>query len=416
MASSSSLGGGSVTELERLLVLRERELEQWRSRTAHLEQSLAERDAQVAQLRTELDKCQQVLIPMTQQISSSLQAVSLAAAPGSQPESLTPWRAPPTATPSSSSSSSSSSRQGAGPGVRGGFGFLLEQQRTKRLAISAEPVAQDPLQKLLQLPIKKVYKTQQTKELIKRAILDNDFMKNLEMLQIGEIVDCMSPVECAPGHTIIKEGDVGTKVYVMEEGKVQVSREGKYMSTMAPGKVFGELAILYNCKRTATITAVNDCKLWAIERSCFQSIMMRTGLIRQNEYKRYLESVPKFQDFNEGELLKIVDVLEECVYKQGTYIIRQGARGDTFFIISKGRVKVTRKEPHDSEEKFIRHLAPGEFFGEKALEGVDVRLANIIADDPDGVHCLEIDTETYKRLEIQMHPLKSIKDPSSHRE
>jgi len=34
---------------------------------------------------------------------------------------------------------------------------------------------------------------------------------------------------------------------------VEVSRDGKYLSTLAPGKVFGELAILYNCKRTATI-------------------------------------------------------------------------------------------------------------------------------------------------------------------
>jgi hypothetical protein len=34
---------------------------------------------------------------------------------------------------------------------------------------------------------------------------------------------------------------------------VEVSRENKYLSTLAPGKVFGELAILYNCKRTATI-------------------------------------------------------------------------------------------------------------------------------------------------------------------
>lgn len=37
------------------------------------------------------------------------------------------------------------------------------------------------------------------------------------------------------------------------DGRVEVSREGKYLSTISPGKVFGELAILYNCQRTATI-------------------------------------------------------------------------------------------------------------------------------------------------------------------
>lgn len=82
---------------------------------------------------------------------------------------------------------------------------------------------------------------------------------------------------------------------------MEVSRENKYLSTLAPGKVLGELAILYNCKRTATIKAATDCKLWAIERQCFQTIMMRTGLIRQAEYteflKRYVRKIPKYSTF-----------------------------------------------------------------------------------------------------------------------
>lgn len=58
-----------------------------------------------------------------------------------------------------------------------------------------------------------------SRELIKSAILDNDFMKNLESAQIREIVDCMYPVEYKAGSLIIKEGDVGSIVYVME-GKI----------------------------------------------------------------------------------------------------------------------------------------------------------------------------------------------------
>lgn len=55
-----------------------------------------------------------------------------------------------------------------------------------------------------------------SRELIKSAILDNDFMKNLDMNQIREIVDCMYPVQYAAKSLIIKEGDVGSIVYVME--------------------------------------------------------------------------------------------------------------------------------------------------------------------------------------------------------
>lgn len=40
------------------------------------------------------------------------------------------------------------------------------------------------------------------------------------------------------------------------EGKIEVSKEGRYLCTLGPGKVFGELAILYNCTRTATVTGM----------------------------------------------------------------------------------------------------------------------------------------------------------------
>uniref|UniRef100_A0A1B6EZI2 cGMP-dependent protein kinase n=2 Tax=Cuerna arida TaxID=1464854 RepID=A0A1B6EZI2_9HEMI len=275
---------------------------------------------------------------------------------------------------------------------------IVRPKKQRAQGISAEPQSLVSIQELSQQKFNTFPKNDRSRELIKAAILDNDFMKNLEMTQIREIVDCMYPVEYAAGSLIIKEGDVGSIVYVMEEGRVEVSRESKYLSTLAPGKVFGELAILYNCKRTATIKAASDCKLWAIERQCFQTIMMRTGLIRQAEYTDFLKSVPIFKNLPEDTLIKISDVLEETFYNEGDYIIRQGARGDTFFIISKGKVKVTIKQPNTEEEKFIRQLRKGDFFGEKALQGDDLRTANIVADDPEGVTCLVIDRETFNQL------------------
>ncbi|XP_039298371.1 cGMP-dependent protein kinase, isozyme 2 forms cD4/T1/T3A/T3B isoform X5 [Nilaparvata lugens] len=340
----------ALRELERRLCERDEELRRREETIAYLERQLDEREATVRHLRNEIDKFRQVVRPITQQLVLGLHNGE------EEPE----WD--PT-----------------------------KRLRTKRLAISAEPIIGD-------LTIAKVPKSAKSRDLIKAAILDNDFMKNLELTQIREIVDCMYPVEYAAGSLIIKEGDVGSIVYVMEEGRVEVSREHKYLSTLAPGKVFGELAILYNCKRTATIKAASDCKLWAIERQCFQTIMMRTGLIRQAEYTDFLKSVPIFKNLPEETLIKISDVLEETFYNEGDYIIRQGARGDTFFIISKGKVKVTMKQPNSNDEKFIRQLRKGDFFGEKALQGDDLRTANIVADDPEGVSCLVIDRETFNQL------------------
>jgi len=281
-----------------------------------------------------------------------------------------------------------------------------KNRKTARgVGISAEPQSLKSLQDLTTKTFPSYKKSDKAQDLIRAAIMDNDFMKNLETSQIKEIVDCMYPMEYAKGSLIIKEGDIGSIVYVMEEGKVEVSREGKFLSVMSAGKLFGELAILYNCQRTATIKAATDCKLWAIERQCFQTIMMRTGLIKQTEYTAFLKSVPTFVNLPEETLIKIADVLEEYSYKEGEYIIRQGAVGDTFFIISKGRVKVTRKEG-GTEEKFIRNLHKGDFFGEKALVGEEVRTANIIADDGEGVKCLVIDRESFSQMIANLEDIK----------
>uniref|UniRef100_A0A224XKS9 cGMP-dependent protein kinase n=1 Tax=Panstrongylus lignarius TaxID=156445 RepID=A0A224XKS9_9HEMI len=319
----------------------------------YLEQAIEERDQTIRHLKNELDMFRQVVRPLTAVMTSSCPQCG---------------------------------------GRLSATSIVETRIHPRRQAISAEPT-----QVHEHAPVK-MPKSSMSRELIRAAILDNDFMKNLDLTQIREIVDCMYPVEYPSGALIIKEGDVGSIVYVMEEGRVEVSRENKYLSTLAPGKVFGELAILYNCKRTATIKAATDCKLWAIERQCFQTIMMRTGLIRQAEYTDFLKSVPIFKNLPEETLIKISDVLEETYYNEGDYIIRQGARGDTFFIISKGQVKVTIKQPNSLEEKFIRTLRKGDFFGEKALQGDDLRTANIVADDPDGVSCLVIDRETFNQL------------------
>lgn len=286
-------------------------------------------------------------------------------------------------------------------GVHGGV------QRQRAQGISAEPQRDISVLELMHVTFPKYDKEERSREIIKSAILDNDFMKNLEMTQIREIVDCMYPVQYGAGSLIIKEGDVGSIVYVMEEGRVEVSREGKYLSTLSGAKVLGELAILYHCQRTATITAATDCKLWAVERQCFQTIMMRTGLIRQAEYSDFLKSVPIFKNLPEDTLGKISDVLEECYYQKGDYIIRQGARGDTFFIISKGQVRVTIRQPDTQEEKFIRTLGKGDFFGEKALQGDDLRTANIICDSPEGVTCLVIDRDTFNQLISNLDEIKN---------
>uniref|UniRef100_A0A8C1D7Z4 cGMP-dependent protein kinase n=1 Tax=Cyprinus carpio carpio TaxID=630221 RepID=A0A8C1D7Z4_CYPCA len=298
---------GTLRDLQYALQEKIEELRQRDALIDELELELDQKDELIQKLQNELDKYRSVIRPATQQVHKQ--------------------------------------------------SVLQEQQRTKRQAISAEPTAFD-IQDLNHVTLPFYPKSPQSKELIKEAILDNDFMKNLELSQIQEIVDCMYPVEYDKDSCIIKEGDVGSLVYVME--------------------------------------ALTNVKLWAIDRQCFQTIMMRTGLIKHAEYMEFLKSVPTFQGLQEEILSKLADVLEETHYSDGEYIIRQGARGDTFFIISKGKVNVTREDPPNGTPVYLRALGKGDWFGEKALQGEDIRTANVIA--AEAVTCLVIDRESFKHL------------------
>uniref|UniRef100_A0A3Q3A6Y3 cGMP-dependent protein kinase n=1 Tax=Kryptolebias marmoratus TaxID=37003 RepID=A0A3Q3A6Y3_KRYMA len=270
-----------------------------------------------------------------------------------------------------------------------------EPQRTKRQAISAEPTALDPSQ-LPDIPLSSYCKSKESCELIHRALMNNDYMKHLEGGQILTIVDCMYPTSLAEGCCVIREGDVGSTVYVLEEGMVEVTKQGKKVCIMGPGKVFGELAILYNCTRTASVTALTDIKLWAIDRHGFQIIMMRTGLMKHSQYTDFLRSIPSFQSLPEDVVSKLADVLEETLYRNGEYIIRQGATGDTFFIISEGQVKVSQQLSTNEEEVTVKTLCKGDWFGEQALIGEDIRTASVTA--VGDVTCLVIDRESFKQL------------------
>merc|ERR1712141_846309 len=86
---------------------------------------------------------------------------------------------------------------------------------------SAEPQSLKNLQDLTSKKLQETAKPDKVAKLIRSAIMDNDFMKNLEMSQINEIVNIMVPMEYAKNSQIIREGEAGTLVYVMEEGKVK---------------------------------------------------------------------------------------------------------------------------------------------------------------------------------------------------
>jgi len=79
------------------------------------------------------------------------------------------------------------------------------------------------------------------------------------------------PLSVEPGTIIVKQGDPGDRFYIIVEGQVEVEVDGQRSATLGPGDHFGEIALLRDVPRTATVAAATPVVLYALEREDFLS-------------------------------------------------------------------------------------------------------------------------------------------------
>ncbi|XP_060688136.1 cGMP-dependent protein kinase 2 isoform X1 [Hemiscyllium ocellatum] len=279
------------------------------------------------------------------------------------------------------------------------FKDIGSRRKGAKEGVSAEPTSRTyDSNKLPEFSLERarVRKDSGVKKLVTDALNRNQFLKRLETQQIRDMVECMYEKIYQHGDYVIKQGEPGNHLFVLAEGKLEVLQNNKILTSISIWTTFGELAILYNCTRTASVKALSRVKTWVLDQDVFRNIMRGTAQARHDQYRNFLRSVSLLKNLPEDKLAKIVDCLEVEYYDKGDYIIREGEEGSTFFILANGKVKVTQSTEYHIEPQLIKVLQRGDYFGEKALISDDVRSANIIADE-NYVECLVIDRETFNQ-------------------
>ncbi|XP_012993910.2 cGMP-dependent protein kinase 2 isoform X2 [Esox lucius] len=264
----------------------------------------------------------------------------------------------------------------------------LEVRRSRAAVMAPEPI----LEEQLEIMTSKVKKTVSETSLIVKAIQKNDFLSRLDDEQITMMVELLVAIDIKPGNNVIKEGTEGDSMYIVAAGELLVSQTGQNLRTLTCGDVFGELAILYNCKRTATVKAKTMVRLWCIERNTYRTIMTNKSRKKREQLMGFLKTSRTLNTLNDRQLSKIIDSMEEVKYHNNDVIVREGEEGNTFYIILKGEVLVTKMM--NGQQKQIRKMGKGEHFGELALIREILRTASCTAVGP--VTCFSIDKEVFE--------------------
>jgi cAMP-dependent protein kinase regulator len=177
----------------------------------------------------------------------------------------------------------------------------------------------------------------------------------------------MSEKRVSSGTTVIEQGGVGDFFYVVESGTFDcfISKESipvKVTSYEAGGS-FGELALMYNAPRAATITATSDAVLWALDRITFRTILMENTSRKRRMYESFLSEVVLLKSLESYEQHKIADALESVYFEDGQEVVKQGDVGDQFYIIESGQAIVYKSDQTTGLQQQVNSLDRGSYFG-----------------------------------------------------
>ncbi|RLN74530.1 hypothetical protein BBJ28_00009454 [Nothophytophthora sp. Chile5] len=238
-------------------------------------------------------------------------------------------------------------------------------------------------------------KSAQDAESIRRSVRRNLLFANIPEDTLQVLVDAMKYTAVDADVDVVTQGDAGgDRFFILDSGACDVLVNERVVGEVAATSTrnfFGELALLYDAPRAATVRAKTPVECWSLDRVTFKRVLMATTMQQRALYLDFLGQVPIFSTLSSYEKMTVADALRVQFVDAGATILIEGSRGDDFYIVADGEVRCTR-----GGEEVSARLGAGDFFGELALIHDDVRQATVTAVRK--TKCLVLDRGTFRRL------------------
>mmetsp|Transcript_102016 Transcript_102016/g.195829 ORF Transcript_102016/g.195829 Transcript_102016/m.195829 type:complete len:403 (-) Transcript_102016:167-1375(-) len=273
-----------------------------------------------------------------------------------------------------------------------GFFKEADQMGKARASVSAEAYGEWNTKKAFVAPV--IAKSDEQKERLKNCLSKSFLFSNLEEQDLVIVIGAMKEVNADPKQRVINQGESGDFLFVIESGKldciIKIDGADKVVKTCEAGDVFGELALLYNCPRAASVEATEKCVLWQLDRDTFNNIVKEAAQKKRQRYDNFLAKVPLLASMDAYERSQLADALRVENFTDGAVICRQGDVGNKFYIIEEGEAVAMKNGQQ------VMSYGSGDYFGELALIRNQPRAATVTAKGP--TKLLSIDSKSFKRL------------------
>lgn len=199
----------------------------------------------------------------------------------------------------------------------------------------------------------------------------------LEQRELAQLLSAVRIEEVSTGHEIVRQGDPGNEAFVVARGLLKVvRREGgdeTLLAQLGPGSIFGEMALISESPRSASVIAMEPAQLLVLARdeleraaedapelsaelSSFCRGRMHANLVR---HARVLSGLKPSQR------MELLGQLESKLFEPRDALIRREQEADSIFLIASGAVSIS--VPEDGERLVLATLGPGEVVGEMSM-------------------------------------------------
>ena len=221
------------------------------------------------------------------------------------------------------------------------------------------------------------------------ALTGHFFFSKLGAIELDRVVAAMERVSFDPDDVIVAQGSSDDTFFVVGSGHLDVYVDDEPVGVLGPGKVFGELALLYDSPRAAKVVCGPDpCTLWRLDRASFRSVLASASERKLKASQAALKDVPLLKTLKPEQLSKLAHAAREVSFVKDDVIIRKGDIGDCLYCLMSGSVVCKDIGTGVATRSLV--LEGRVVFGERALVLDEPRAANVVA-TADTVTCLTID-------------------------